>query len=80
MDSFHPPVCGQCNRTMSCDKVGITLEMQANARPYYLIQADKYKCETCLSVVYAEFGRKVFHEHPQFDKALAHHPDRTVIT
>lgn len=80
MSSEHVAVCGKCNRVMSCEEVGITLEMQANGRPYYLIQADLYRCPGCGLAVYSEFGKKVHQEHPRFDQALAHHPDRVRIT
>lgn len=80
MSSAHVAVCGQCNRSMYCDEVGVTLEMQAQGRPYYLIQADRYRCPGCGASVYSEFASsKIFHYHEKFQAAVRNHPNRVRI-
>lgn len=80
MSSTHVAVCGQCNRSMTCEEVGVTLELQVAGSPYYLIQADRYRCPGCGMAVYSEFGHRVHHYHEGFHKALDHHPERVRIT
>lgn len=86
MASIPAAICGKCNREMRCDKIGVTLEMQtswnpATARPYFLIQADLYKCPVCGATVYCEFANGgTMHHDPDFERKQAHAPDRIKVS
>ncbi len=79
MSESHVAVCAACNNIMTCQKVGVTLEIQVKDRPYYIIQADAYKCNGCGAAVYSEFGRRIMHYHPDFQKLVDAAPERQVV-
>lgn len=86
MSFFQAAICGNCNRTMRCETVGVTLEMQDSrdperARPYYLVQADLYQCPGCGAKVYTEFGNgATYRYHEDFARKQAAAVNRVKVT
>jgi hypothetical protein len=62
-------MCG-CGYEMRVEENGVTLNVHTSANtPYYLIQADKWRCRSCEAFAYipaqAEFA---IHIHPDYDE------------
>lgn len=61
MATIPSAICMPCRRAYVCDQVGVTLELwtSENGRPYYLVQADIYRCPGCGHQVASEFAETV---------------------
>lgn len=82
MASIPSGICFRCRRIMVCDNVGLTLEVwtKETGYPYFLVNADLYKCPTCPTQVFLEFaGTATMRHDPDFEKKRAAAPDRIKV-
>lgn len=56
----HMPkaVCLTCDREMAPDKSGVTVTSLSHLGPYYVAQADRWRCELCEQTILLGFGQR----------------------
>lgn len=67
-------ICVNCQRAMKPIKNGFIVEMLADGKPYYKIEADQWGCPVCFTTIVIGFAGKPFAEHGQpedYDKTPA---------
>ncbi len=57
MPEIPKVVCGNCKMSMGVEKNAITLQALNQGKPYYKINADKWRCAKCKHEIYLGFAK-----------------------